>query len=374
MRCGFTFSTPRVGLRLSCVIVVIAMGLSTPTLAQRSVNSNPISPYDRYGNARAINPIRRPIGLFQNNTQRDRLRSYQFLNRRQSQRGGVSPFAIPADRALRASTASVFSSGITLGTTRPVTRRTTDNQQSFSRFGGFGARTGGVQIGDATLAFTRKKNLIQATSLNAPVRRAFWENGISMGLRTSVEKTPYQPHDPRDQSNETKRPTLDEKLVRLVTVSHTRSKEQAWGWFSDGEYRRAIRSFETAIALESKDVESHIGLLFSYLSLRATQTTFAVLRAIHRREVNPFEYDMIITNRFHDPNDVQRLIFQLRTQAQRHADHPDIFALYAFMLWFTGDRDEAVNVMGGDDRKETRSPYDDWYQQMKAIHSSRSTP
>lgn len=378
MKRRFAFSILRVNVSRACVVAAIAacvcVSISTPAYSQRAADYKAISGFDTYGNARSIRPARRPIGLFQNETQREMLRGYQINDRREGQRGGVSPFALSMDQALGMSLAPTFSSGFAMGSPRPTTATAPNAQQSFAKFGGFSDRTAGPQIGDAQLAFTRKKELIQATSLNAPIRRAFWESGVALGIRTSVEQTPFLQHDSADQPDETQKPTLDEKLVKQVTMSHARSRQQAWGWFSEGDYRRAVRSFESAISLETDDVESRIGLLFSHLSLGATQTAFAVLREIHRRDIHPFELDLLITDRFGDASSAQRLVFQLRNQAQRYPNNTDVMALYAMMLWLTGDRDEAINAMERVDRKETRSPYDDWLRQMQAVHSGRPSP
>lgn len=352
-------------------IAMIILVITSPTMGQTTSNIAPISPFDFYGNARATNPNRRNINLFQNNTQRNTLQGYQYRGRRQNRRGGVNPFALPGDRVLQATT-PLLSRQRNPGTTRIVNQYPASLQQIYNQYGGFGPRRGEPAIGDALNALTRRQDLILATSLNAPVRRALWQRGTSLSLRTTVEQTPF--NDVSDQDDKDMI-TLDQRLLGQVNYSHQHLRQQAWGWFHDGEYRRSMHAFETAIILESGDLESYIGTLFSHLSLGATQSAFLLLHQLHIRDMNPFQDNLSMTNRFGHEASMRQIQLMVQAWTENNRDNPDFYAMQALVSWYLDDRNGAIVALQNTKNNYTRSPYQDWLTKMQtAISSQHDSP
>lgn len=350
------------------LIAILMVVISSPTMGQSTSNNAPISPFDFYGNARATNPNRRNINIFQNDTQLDTLRGYQYRGRRENRRGGVTPFAFPGDR-VRQATIPLLSRKNTPGTTRLLNQYHSSMQQLFNQYGGFGPRRGEPAIGDVFKALSRRQELIRATSLNAPVRRALWQRGSSLSLRTTIEQTPFI--DDIDQDDESMI-TLDQRLLSQVNYSHQHLRQEAWGWFRDGEYRRAIRAFETTMLLESGDLESYIGTLFSHLSLGAAQSAFILLHQLHIRNMNPFQNDRSMTNRFGREVEAHQIRLLVESWTENNRDNPDYSAMQALVRWYLDDRDGAIVALQSTKNNKTRSPYQDWLTKMQAAVTSQN--
>ena len=114
--------------------------------------------------------------------------------------------------------------------------------------------------------------------------------------------------------------------------------------FREGQYRQAARAFSQATSVDPGDIESRIGELFSYVSVRALHTSIAVMREWERQDANPFLHKLDMTTAFENPHMALDLKVELRLVATNEDVNPNVEALYTMVMWYLGDIDEAMRV------------------------------
>ncbi len=345
-------------------IIVSACLLSSTAVAQPGTSYNPTSTTDAYGNARPHYLGRRPVGIFQNEVQRVGMRGYQMWGRRVDRRGGFIPFALPGDALGRM---QVRSRTVVPGLLGPG-RSSPGHRRAFDRYGGFGRRVGSGDAADLYTVLGRRQALIAATSLNAPMHRAFLRTGTSPGLPSTIGRVPFVPAEESDTA--VSAVALGQRLRTGADAAHKRVRADAWAWFREAEYRRAARAFETAVMLQPLDAESRIGELFCHLSLGATRTAIAVLGELIRRDRNPLHYDLILTDAYGDASEARRVRVQAQLRASIAGDSADHRALHVLALWYLGEQDEAVVAASSLVRDLPGTAYADWPAKMRAARSA----
>lgn len=342
----------------------LSLHMSSSSHAQTRAGYNTTSRADAYGNVRPRYASRRSVGTFQNPTQQKILRTYQTWGRRVDQRGGYSPFSLPGD-VLRT---TQFQPGRSIRSPYRAAGPSGWQKRVFDRYGGFRSHLGREQALRIDTILDRRHELIMATSLNAPVHRVYLQAPTSIGLPPSLAATPFV-RDERGEPAESVTP-FEERLGSEVGLECERVREDAWAWFEDGDYRRAARSFETVSLLEPSDFASRIGGLFCRVSLGATRTAISLLREFNVRDANPFLHDVNLTEAFGDPAEARRVRATVQLQAGIASDNADVRALHALVLWYLGERDEAVASAVSLARDHPGSAYRNWPSAMHAARSS----
>lgn len=324
-----------------------------------------ISPVDAYGNVQpTLRDWRSLGGLYQNTTQRDILQNYRTFGRGPDDRRGYMPFTLPSDAwavALRAASGT---------SAEPSVRSALSpaKQRAFERYGGFGRRR---QNDKPSAVLTRRYGLIAGSSLNAPVYRAISKGSGLVDVRSSLQRTPF--FDAKDAEVEAETPTLADLLDRGDAAAQKRAVGEAWALFREGKYRPATRAFESAITLEPLDFESRIGEVFGYLSVGSTRTALVLLGELVRRDINPFQHDLDIADRYGNVADVN----QLRILGRRWADAADQTAeansMYIFVLWYLGEREDALRAAESLAKRAPAKAYASWPEKMRAAGSSESS-
>lgn len=345
-----------VGLLASCPALVAQVP---------DIKEGVLSPVDAYGNVQPTLREWRPLGgVYQNETQRDVLQNYRTFGRGPDDRRGYMPFTLPGDAwavALRAASGTAAEPKVR-GALSPAKRR------AFDRYGGFGRRRQG---NDKSGLLTRRYGLIAGSSLNAPVYRAISKGGGLVDVHASLTRTPFLNADVGEV--EAVAPTLDDLLDRGDAVAQQRVEGEAWALFREGQYRRGIRAFESTITLAPSDYESRIGEVFCYLSVGATRTALALLGELVRRDINPFQHDLRMAERYGNVADVN----QLRIQGRRWADAADqsaeANAMYIFVLWYLGEREDALRAAESLAKRAPAKAYASWPEKMRAARSTESS-
>ena len=319
----------------SLVLSSVAWGQQAPSPI------NPTSTMDVYGNARPSLPARRHAAAMLTPLQQEAFRGYQTRGRRVDRRGGFSGFALPSDRlpfgrirGLRGFASPAFGG-------RPGFGRS----PSFSQYGGFSRRGRTNDKPEVATTLRRRRELIGATGLNAPVHRAL-ERGEGTGLlRSTVGGTPFmRPIPAADSSDSSVSATLDEMLRSSAAREYDRIQLRAWRWLHDGAYRSAARAFETASLMEPSSVPPRIGVLFAHLGLRADATTKAIVSELSRRATSPFLTGLNLSDAFADASVVRRLRITAQTVAVSDNVSRQNLALQTLVFWYLGEPDEAMGV------------------------------
>ena len=346
---------------------MFALLTSCPVLLAQvpDIKEAALSPVDAYGNVQpTLREWRSLGGVYQNETQRDVLQNYRTFGRGPDDRRGYMPFTLPGDAwtvALRAASGTSADPNVSSALT-PAKKR------AFERYGGFGRRRQGD---DKYGVLTRRYSLIAGSSLNAPVYRAISKGGGLVDVRSTLTRTPFLNADVGEVEAEAS--TLDDLLVRGDAAARQRAKGEAWALFREGQYRRAMRAFESAITLEPLDFESRIGEVFCYLSVGATRTALALLGELVRRDINPFQHDLRMAERYGNVADVN----QLRIQGRRWADVADqtaeANAMYIFVLWYLDEREDALRAAESLAKRAPAKAYASWPEKMRAARSTESS-
>lgn len=322
-----------------------------------------MSTLDAYGNVQPTLREWRSLGrIYQNETQRDALQNYRTFGRGPDDRRGYMPFTLPGDAwavAMRAASGTPADPKVQSALS-PAKKR------AFDRYGGFGRRR---QSDDKAGILSRRYGLIAGSSLNAPVYRAISKGGGLVDVRSALARTPFINAD--DGAAEA--PTLEDLLDRGDAAALQRAQGEAWALFREGQYRRTMRAFESAITLEPLDFESRIGEVFCYLSVGATSTALALLGELVRRDINPFQHDLRMAERYGNVSDVM----QLQIQGRRSADAADLSAesnaLYIFVLWYLDEREDALRAAESLAKRAPAKAYASWPEKMRASRSAESS-
>lgn len=341
-------------------------------LDQQITRYNYSSTTDVYGNVRPLDLSRRPVGLFQNEVQRQALRVYQEQGRRLDRRGGYRPFSLPGDVLKRArltleySLANVLVPNGTPGRWRGV----------LPGYGSFDENPE-RSLGTAAGAYQRRYSLIGATGLNAPVHRALERVGGSQRGRSILVPTTAPSRAQQDAAflqPQVPGTTLIEQLETRAHRAGSMARAEAWLWFRDGEYTRAARAFEGATAVDPQSREARIGELFCYLSMGRTQTAVVVLRQMLRRGGNVFLNSLDLTAKYGDRSQARQVRTQLSLLAARSDSHPDVRALSVLALWYLDEQGEALRVARDLARDFPRTAYAGWPEQIHEAPSGRAAP
>ncbi len=349
-------------LRAGFGLLVPVCLLSPVTFAQTDTRYNATTRIDAYGNASPAYRYRRPPGVFQNEVQRQALRGYQARRWPTARRTGFTPLSAAhkvSDRVQAGSTANLVSPYLPAGSFR-------QRQPAFDRYGGFSRYS--TRPGDLFTAFSRRPALLAATSLNAPVHRAFSRTGAAYGVPSPIARMPFV--QTREDDVGVAAVGLDQRLRAVADLDHVRVRAEAWAQFREGDYRRAARFFEAAVMLQPSDAESRVGELFCHLSVGAFRTALAVLGELIRRDPNPFIHDLDLTPAYGDAAEARRVRAQTQWQANAADQDADPRALHAFVLWYLGEQDEAVPAATALVRDIPHTAYVDWPAQMRSARSA----
>jgi len=336
------------------------------TYAQTEDSSGRIVyPTDAYGNVQPVETDWRSVGSFRNQVEEEALTGYQTSTRRYGQRSGAEPFALPSD---------VWSvSRLTATGTQDMPRvrsaLSQTKRQAFQQYGGFASRKQTDEEGGAGDVLARKSGLLNAYSINAPVYRALSKSRTMVDLQSKVGRTPFLYSDLPD----TEAPTLEQQLDRTSDVEYRRVSAESWALFREGDYRRAIRTFESAITLAPDDLDSRIGEIFAYLAVGGRRTAAALFTELLRRDENPFGHDLRMRERFGNVADPNTLQIQAGMTAGDESQTVDANALYIFVLWYLGRQDDAMRAAETLARRAFDRPYAVWPVKMNAARSASPT-
>ena len=276
-------------------------------------------------------------------------------------RGGFAGFSLSSDVLLgrRLATSGYLTPG---GAVSPTTRR------AFERYGGFGKRFGHDRPSDMTTILSRRYSLVEAASLNAPVHRAIWASAQRGDALPAAARTPMTPLIVTAPSAPPS--TLDRYLRQGLAVSVHRFREEAWGWFEEGSYRRAARLFESALTMQPDDLELRLGELFSYVCLDAIRTSIAALHGMSRHKQNPFAFELNLKGRFASDEKAQKVRLESQRWAQDQKDDPQMIALHLLVLWHLGDPREAILAAGSASELFADTVYADFPAKMQAAQAA----
>ncbi len=368
--------------RLS-LMAIFALACAAVTFGQTGVDpvNGMVAPVDLYGNAQTLHPERRPLDIFQNEVQRQGLGGYQSYNRSINQRGYGSSFALPADQFMK-TMAGRRRPGFSLPGSwqrqpNALGLQEREKKSAFGSYGGFGQRRSPYVAGDAEGVIARKRSLISATGSTAPVERSKLNRGGLGSARFPIAQTPFQAQPPATGSNVDSVTgaggspnTLSRFLTSESQVLHDRALSEGWKQFEAGDYRAAIRTFESAAMLDEKDAVARIAALFGYVSIGSFRSAIATLDEMRRRNTNMFDSDLSMKSRFGDATRAQQVRLAAQGMAESSEHAADMKALAIFVLWYMDARDDAVRAAKSLAAHDQARSFADWPGLMQAALNS----
>lgn len=352
-----TISNPKntITLTISVLFALPAL-LAGVAFAQVAPDAGMETPVDAYGNARPLYRERRDIGLFQNEVQREALRGYQDLARRENRRGGEFPFALAGDFSPRFRNLAPIDP--LHGGVLPFTTR-----KAYERYGGFGQRAGRATEGDLGTILGRRQAILTATSGTAPVQRSLWQYGV--GAVLADPRRDFPPSAPAGEGTPAVAATLTEKLNQTSREMARELRAYARKQFQGGDFRLAAQSFESAYTVTPSDFDSRVREIFCHLALGSMRTARVLLQALLRRDSNPFDQQVDLAAEIGNLGVAREIRVRTSMVAQVN-ESTDAAALHAFTLWYLGDREESTLVAEDISGSDPGSDYAGWPEKMRA--------
>lgn len=382
--------------RVIMVVAIAAMAAAPLAVRAQETGGAPTSVVGPTGNASAYAPNRVPTALNDPGAM-SRLRAYQSrpgsgtVNPLSPLGGSGAPLLLPGQLPAseyyldNVTSTGLFGLGMgqatRLNPEGMVTNPFLPQLDAPRYYGGFGQRNG--MRGTTTLdgMLRRRPSMIAAYSLDAPVKRALGATSsfppASFGRQGGEDALRLEGDAPRPTTVEelNAMAPLSERAGAQIEVMGTRAKAEAWEWFHAGEYRKAIRKFQSAVTLDANDPDPRIGEMFCYLATGGYRTAAAAMEEIVRRTANPFMFDLDLRDgrfeedirRFGTLQEVRRMrtvLSEIRDVSFADATRADRIALISLSLWYLGQRESARGtLMRGLDPAEP-SAYSDWPQLM----------
>lgn len=287
-------------------------------------------------------------------------------SRRSAARSPWSPFGFPQSPFSRGRFSRA--GGATLPGAESVLPR------AYQMYGGFESRSG-FTFGTVAQSLQRRQALLQATALNAPVRRALAKNTAYTSPRLQIEAVPFVTEQSTDETGEPV--SIDIGLQAKVDQSREALRAEAWALFDEGEHQRAARAFATAASLSigNEQLECRVGELFCHAATGAMRTAEACVNEILVRVDNPFVLadELAMADRFRSASDAGDLVIQARLFASRNPADPVAAALHVVALWYMGRYDEAL-VAAAPLSRESSGRFARWPQLMRAARPAPNNP
>ncbi len=392
--------TKRQSIMLLSMTIACFAGTTQVMAQRRYYEAGATSQVDAYGNASPVWLERRSVALYQNDAQRQAFRNYQDDSRRTNNRGGVISFAIGADavqlsrarRNLLLNSGSIGTGGLQntvvgsslgLASRVPVSRsdRSRMLTQIYSRYGGFRRRIRSGQTSDISTLFARKYELLQATTLTAPVRRANMLRGGSFGTAAAIStigsgSTSSEIDKAVDVSLFKAGLGLDEALMASLDDRYDETIERGWHLFKIRNYQQASRAFESASTIDSKAIEPRVAEIFCHVATGAMRTATVSLGSLTRRFDQPFDMTLDVRGKFANDVEARRIVLQTQ-MAMRANSNSSLYAptaLHSLILWYSGDRSEAARVAKLLVRDEVPTELRSWPTWMSAQLSAQPSP
>ena len=343
-------------------MAVVLVAFSAYGQEQGDNLSTSINTFDPFGNAGPVDRARREVGLFPSDVARQRTRGYQLLGLR-TDTTGLSSTILPGYLSVpRLTTGHSY--------TLPGLDVPRQYESAFSRYGGFEIRAASRYRAYLPDTISRRQQLILATSMSAPIRRAMWRHGtLTLDRPAVIDRMPAVKDEFPEWSGGT---ALSDLLYSSSIVDYQSVQRRAWVQFSERSYRLALRSFESARTLAPTDHKSRAGALFCLVFLDSMRAAETVLDELVTREKNDlFAFDIDLRTFCPDESYITPIRLAL-SRYEQDQDDAGATALRAFVLWYFGEREEARLAALGIARRAPGSPYAGWAAGMSAMINGSS--
>jgi tetratricopeptide (TPR) repeat protein len=257
----------------------------------------------------------------------------------------------------------------------PLTRRTSEMpsevyaplEASAAYYALFGPYRGTTTEQSTDEILRRKSSMLSVLGVAGPLRVAQERSKDRPTPRGIIERTPVTRSQPMPEDEPSV--SLGQQMTSRFQVMHRRAMEEAWSLFEERKYRQAARSFQAALSLKPRDVESRIGEIFSALETASFKSAMATLQQLMRHTSNPFAHQVDMPRRYGSARAVQAMRTRMQRFVQEAEGTSDPLALYALAMWYLGMKEQAK---GAAEKLKQLGPDSAYYQWGKLMEDAEA--
>ncbi len=197
----------------------------------------------------------------------------------------------------------------------------------------------------------------------APARRPKW----GLQIRDELSQTSLDNASPPEQAldNPADRRSYSEVLAERIAAEHARAIARGWEFFLEGEYHQAIRQFESAEISDPHDAEAAVGVISSAVVDGSHGLAGVVLLRAVKRGQGLFDVKVDLQSKHSDPEVIRHIVVAVSRSARQNPENVNLAATSAFLLWFSGQDDEALRIAERIYEEHRTSPFASMAAQMR---------
>jgi hypothetical protein len=210
--------------------------------------------------------------------------------------------------------------------------------------------------------------LTEQMGLTAPVRDR--EGVRQIRDETSWTSLRNAPSPIRDHDGGERR-SYSQILGDQLAAEHRRAVAEAWTWFREGNYGKALRGFETAEVTGRDDPEPAVGVIWAAMANDSQALAHVVFMRLMRRETSVFGLPLDVRKKHADPEFVATIVTQMGRAARQNPDNVEMAALSVFLCWFAGQQEEALRLADQIRDEHRTSTFASLATQMRAARAAK---
>ncbi|MCH7720498.1 MAG: hypothetical protein IH988_05840 [Planctomycetes bacterium] len=134
--------------------------------------------------------------------------------------------------------------------------------------------------------------------------------------------------------------------AQRLASTHRNSIQEGWDWLGQESYHRGKAAFVSAEASDRSDPSSRTGQTVIHLLLGNSATAGRMLHNTLRHDgVSAFTVDVDLTEALGEGERWRELAVSTESHLLGTPDDPEAIAIRAYVLWYGGDRQEAMRVV-----------------------------
>lgn len=191
--------------------------------------------------------------------------------------------------------------------------------------------------------------LVRSSALTMPVWRSLLLTG-AMGIPARRDSFPAPEGLDFDSpaTAETAGPAILQSTVQAqrLASTHRHSIQEGWDWLRQESYHQGKAAFVSAEASDRSDPSSRTGQTVIHLLLGNTATAGRMLhKALRHDKKSAFTVDLDLTQALGESERWRELDVVTESHLLGTPDDPEAIAIRAYVLWYGGDRKEAMRVV-----------------------------
>jgi hypothetical protein len=156
-----------------------------------------------------------------------------------------------------------------------------------------------------------------------------------------------------------------EMLAERLAAERHRAITEGWELFNRGDYGQAVRRFQTAEVADREDPAAAVGIICSAMANESSALANVVFARLLDRGRGVFGLEVNLRTKHVNPDYITAMVSQVGRAARQNPENIQMAAMSAFLLWFSGDHDEALRVADQIYAEHRTSPFAALAAQMR---------